>query len=101
MVIIMKYQYIKKVATLKLESEKCTGCKICTHVCPHNVLQMNDKKVEIIDLDKCMECGACMNNCAFDALEVQPGVGCALAIINGIISGGEPNCDCGSSEDCC
>jgi NAD-dependent dihydropyrimidine dehydrogenase PreA subunit len=90
----MKLQYIKNVATLKLDSDKCTGCRICTQVCPHGVLEIKDKKVRIMDLDKCMECGACMNNCAFDALKVAPGVGCALAIINGMIFGGEPNCDC-------
>lgn len=51
-----------------------------------------------------MECGACVNNCAFGALDVDKGVGCASAIINSIISGGEPSCGCSGGNkagDCC
>jgi ferredoxin len=58
---------------------------------------MNNKKAIIIDRDKCMECGACMNSCSFGALHVNKGVGCAAAIINSMIYGGEPYRDC--SED--
>ena len=94
----MKHQYIKNVATLELDKDKCTGCRMCTFVCPHNVLEMQGSKVEIIDKDKCMECGACAANCAFDAITVEPGVGCALAIIKGIITNSEPNCDCGDRK---
>jgi hypothetical protein len=43
-----------------------------------------------------MECGACTNNCEFGAIEVKAGVGCAAAVIRGMISGGEPECGCSS-----
>jgi NAD-dependent dihydropyrimidine dehydrogenase PreA subunit len=88
----MKHHYLKNVVTLKLDLEKCTGCGVCTQVCPHQVLALQDKKAVIIDLDHCMECGACSLNCAFSALTVDSGVGCAIAIINGIIKGSDPNC---------
>jgi len=29
----------------------------------------------MIDRDACMECGACVNNCPVQAIEVNPGVG--------------------------
>ena len=41
-----------------------------------------------------MECGACALNCVPGALSVEPGVGCAQAIINGWLTGSEPSCDC-------
>lgn len=90
----MKHYYLKNVVTLELDREKCTGCGVCTQVCPHEVLAMQDKKAAIVDRDRCMECGACTKNCAFSALTVDSGVGCAIAILNSIIRGGEPNCDC-------
>ena len=46
-----------------------------------------------------MECGACALNCPFSALDVNAGVGCAYAVVRGLIMNTEPNCDCGGAED--
>lgn len=99
----MNNKYLKNVATLKLDASKCTGCGICIEVCPHNVFSINNKKSEIVDRDACMECGACAKNCRFSAIEVNAGVGCAAAIINGLITGKKPSCDCSGSKksSCC
>jgi hypothetical protein len=35
-------------------------------------------------------------NCPEDALSVNPGVGCAAAILKGWITRSEPHCGCGS-----
>jgi NAD-dependent dihydropyrimidine dehydrogenase PreA subunit len=92
-------KYIPNVVTLKLFADRCTGCGRCIEVCPHTVFAKNGKTVHIVDRDRCIECGACMMNCAFGAIQVNPGVGCAAAIINGLITGGEPQCGCGGSSD--
>jgi ferredoxin len=42
---------------------------------------------EIVDLDGCMECGACANNCPTLAIQVRPGVGCASYIIKEWVRG--------------
>ncbi len=98
----MKHKYLRNVATLELDQSKCTGCGICTNVCPHSVLSVINGKAEIVDKNACIECGACTLNCAFLALSVNPGVGCAAAIIQGLLTGSEPSCDCsGSGNDCC
>jgi len=97
---MMKHQYLKNVVTLKLDTEKCVGCGMCVNVCPHGVFQLSDGKARIADIESCMECGACAKNCAFSAITVTPGVGCAAAIIKGMLTGSEPSCDC-SSSDCC
>ncbi|HZK83445.1 MAG TPA: mercury methylation ferredoxin HgcB [Desulfosporosinus sp.] len=99
----MKTQYLKDVSTLKLKSDRCTGCGRCIEVCPHNVFGINDGRSVIVDKDRCMECGACVKNCPFKALEVKQGVGCAYAIIMGWLTGTEPSCDCSDngSGGCC
>jgi len=98
----MSNKYLKNVVTLKLEEEKCVGCGMCVNVCPHGVFLIDMEKAHIVDLDSCMECGACVNNCLLAAIEVKTGVGCAAAVINGILRGTEPSCDCsGNSGGCC
>ena len=94
-------KYLKNVATLELNKEKCVGCGQCIEVCPRGVFVMRGQKAEILDRDRCIECGACQRNCAFDALFVSSGVGCAQALFNAMITGGEPVCDCGKASDCC
>jgi NAD-dependent dihydropyrimidine dehydrogenase PreA subunit len=91
---MQRLRYITDVATLKLDRDLCTGCRVCMNVCPHGVFSLaEDRKVTITDLDGCMECGACATNCAWQAITLKPGVGCAAAIINGWLHGTEPSCD--------
>lgn len=84
--------YLKNVATLRHDPEKCTGCGMCLAVCPHRVFEPYEGKVRVRDRDLCMECGACTRNCPFDAIEVHEGVGCAAAILIGMLTGQEPSC---------
>lgn len=96
-------QYLRNVVTLKLDSAKCTGCRMCTTVCPRAVFEIREKKALILDINDCMECGACALNCKHGALTVKSGVGCAAAILYGMLNGTEPSCDCSTSttKDCC
>ncbi|MFC2142408.1 mercury methylation ferredoxin HgcB [Acidobacteriota bacterium] len=87
-------KYLKTVVTLKYDPEKCTGCRRCIEVCPRAVFEMQDKKALITDKDRCIECGACANNCQYEAISVDAGVGCATAIIYGMLQGNEPDCSC-------
>jgi len=101
----MNMNYLKNVSTLKLFQEKCTGCSQCIDVCPRRVLVVRENKAAIDDGDRCIECGACQKNCAFDAITVKSGVGCAQALFNALLFGGEPACDCEKdakkSSGCC
>ncbi|HAM51505.1 MAG TPA: ferredoxin [Nitrospiraceae bacterium] len=97
-------KYLSNTATLELFPERCVGCGRCLEVCPHEVFALEDGKAVILDKDRCIECGACVNNCAFGALIVDKGVGCAAALINSMITGGEPSCGCDDKKkagDCC
>jgi len=97
-------KYLSNTASLEFFPGRCVGCGMCIEVCPHGVFALENKKAVILDKDRCMECGACVSNCTFGALNVDKGVGCAAAVINSMISGGEPSCDCSGKNkkgDCC
>lgn len=99
-------RYLETAVTLSFDAEKCSGCRVCTLVCPHGVFAMgDDKRAYLADRGACMECGACALNCAWGAISVKPGVGCAEAIIHSWIYGGEPACGCsvvpGAESDGC
>jgi len=91
-------KYLSNVSTLQYSQDKCAGCGRCVEVCPHGVFAMANKRAVLTDRDLCMECGACMMNCDFNAISVNPGVGCAAAIIKGMLTGSEPTCGCSDTS---
>jgi NAD-dependent dihydropyrimidine dehydrogenase PreA subunit len=94
-------KYLTNVTTLQYSAEKCAGCGRCVEICPRGVFELRDKRAVITDRDLCMECGACEKNCDFGAISVNSGVGCAAAIINSMITGGEPSCGCDDAAGGC
>ncbi|MDP2690618.1 MAG: mercury methylation ferredoxin HgcB, partial [Deltaproteobacteria bacterium] len=79
-------KYLAGVSSLEYSADKCSGCGRCVEVCPRAVFVMLGKKAAVVDRDACMECGACQRNCAYGAIKVDAGVGCARAIINGMMT---------------
>lgn len=53
--------------SIKVITEKCTGCKLCIRACPFSAIDVVSKKA-IINLDKCTLCGACIESCKFNAI---------------------------------
>jgi NAD-dependent dihydropyrimidine dehydrogenase PreA subunit len=90
------FRYLPGVTTLTLNPKTCVGCGMCEIVCPHRVFSIENKKARIVDLDGCMECGACAKNCPADAIGVTPGVGCAAYIIQTWIKGKNTAVCCGN-----
>lgn len=97
----MGLKYLKNVVTLELNSDLCKGCGRCLEVCPHHVFELRSGQAAVRERDACMECGACARNCPFKAIKVQPGVGCAAAVLSSRKRGGSPDCGCGESGGCC
>ena len=89
-----QFIYLKDVVSLAFDQEKCVGCGMCTVVCPHEVILLDDGKARIEHRDACMECGACTQNCPTAALSVDAGVGCAAAVINSALGRESSACCC-------
>lgn len=93
-------RYLKNVATLEYDPEKCAGCGMCAAVCPHGVFALKGRRAEITDRDACMECGACMRNCPAAAIRVRTGVGCATGIMQNAL-GIKGQCTCSQDQSGC
>lgn len=59
-------KYVKHKPALKVEADKCKGCKACMKLgCP--AISMNDGKA-VIDHTQCVGCGICQEQCKFAAI---------------------------------
>ena len=93
-----------------VDTEKCTGCELCTKWCPANAITMNNGKAGI-DPKKCIGCAECIVTCNFSAISMEWSTASApvqekiveyfagavkdrkCAYINFIVDV-SPNCDC-------
>ena len=46
-------------------TDACKGCGLCARQCPVNAISGEVKKKHVIDVTKCIKCGACMAACPF------------------------------------
>jgi NADP-reducing hydrogenase subunit HndC len=49
-------------------TDACKGCTACARVCPTGAISGKVKELHVIDQDKCIKCGACMEKCKFNAI---------------------------------
>jgi NAD-dependent dihydropyrimidine dehydrogenase PreA subunit len=56
-----------------LDEDKCKGAACCEQVCPRNCYQVERSHhlARIVRPDRCVQCGACIVQCPFDALCFQ------------------------------
>lgn len=54
---------------LQLNKEICTACGVCMENCAYQAIQMNDYPV--IDPQTCRLCGSCVRNCPSEALSIE------------------------------
>ena len=92
--------------TLEYDAARCSGCGMCTTVCPHGVFVQTGDVAELVHAERCMECGACSLNCPTGAIAVESGVGCASALMRAALMGrSDAEACCGPSDDggssCC
>ncbi|CEP91342.1 MAG: NADH-ubiquinone oxidoreductase-F iron-sulfur binding region domain-containing protein [Paraclostridium sordellii] len=49
-------------------TDSCIGCTKCSKICPAGCITGKVKEKHEIDIAKCLKCGACMDNCKFNAI---------------------------------
>ncbi|CEO26996.1 NADH-quinone oxidoreductase subunit NuoF [Paraclostridium sordellii] len=49
-------------------TDSCIGCTKCSKICPAGCITGKVKEKHEIDITKCLKCGACMDNCKFNAI---------------------------------
>jgi NADH-quinone oxidoreductase subunit F len=61
----------KDLITFFIIPENCNGCTICAKNCTENAIIGELHKLHVIDDDKCIRCGICLDVCNRDAVGVQ------------------------------
>jgi len=59
----------RKLKTIYIDKELCKGCSKCSRICPVGAISGKIKSTYIIDQDKCIKCGACLESCVFKAIK--------------------------------
>lgn len=98
-----------------VEQKRCVGCKVCTTICAHSAITVEDRKASI-DHSKCVGCGRCIAVCARNAITInfdeshtnlsRKMAEYAKAVVDGrpcfhisLVIDVSPNCDCHAEND--
>lgn len=49
---------------INIDKELCTGCRQCATICPANAIEGKDGEPQVINEDKCVVCGQCVQKCS-------------------------------------
>lgn len=49
-------------------ADDCVLCGACVDACPCDVLDLGDESAEVVDEDSCIACGACLDACPTGAI---------------------------------
>jgi NAD-dependent dihydropyrimidine dehydrogenase PreA subunit len=54
-----------------VDSEKCIGCGECIDICPVEVYELQDEKSVPVNVEECVGCESCMEVCEQEAITVR------------------------------
>lgn len=68
--LVMRLPSLRRFLMPDIETHKCTNCNICVNKCPTEAIEINNKKLHIIDR-KCILCYQCEKVCKFDSIKIK------------------------------
>jgi heterodisulfide reductase subunit A-like polyferredoxin len=72
--VISKSEYVAEPTVAHVDEEVCSGCGVCTHVCPYEAPQLvvkNGRLVCEVNRALCKGCGSCASLCPSGAMQQQ------------------------------
>ncbi len=61
----------RSLISYEILQDPCTGCTVCARNCPVDAISGERRHWHVIDSDKCIRCGICMQVCNFNAVVVH------------------------------
>ncbi|MEM3341692.1 MAG: DNA-directed RNA polymerase subunit D [Thermoplasmata archaeon] len=52
-------------------TKSCTGCGECVSKCPASILKIDNKKLVVLDSDRCKFCKTCVETCRYGGIKVS------------------------------
>jgi heterodisulfide reductase subunit A len=69
MAMISKGKVEIEAATAVIDEEKCSGCKVCSFLCPYGAISFDEEKtVSRVNEALCKGCGVCVAACPSGAI---------------------------------
>jgi len=59
------------IVEIKIDYEKCTGCKKCVKACSYGVLEWFEEIPIVANPSECGGCGECQKSCPVDAITIK------------------------------
>ncbi|HQC25801.1 MAG: hydrogenase subunit EhaP [Candidatus Methanofastidiosum methylothiophilum] len=67
--LVMKLPSLRRVLMPKIDNNTCTNCNICKNICPTEAIELNNKRLQIVD-SRCILCYECEKICKFDSVKI-------------------------------
>jgi len=52
-------------------NDNCSGCTKCAKACPVDAIPYTPYEAHLIETEKCVKCGLCVDECSFDAIKIM------------------------------
>jgi len=79
----------------------CLGLGDCMRACTFDAIRMNERKLPVVDVDKCTACGDCVDVCPRDLFEIMPLSHTLIVQCSAPLEGEEARAVCRVACDAC